>query len=222
MDSLFGHTWRSAYMMPLLFASCLVFLTPYQPWAEIIVEENRLVFKGEGGPADHETVKQVQAFQKELNCVRPCPDFGSQLPHSLTLNLKRTVIQGVRFAVPTDRKFAVILSYVCSKPVLAGEVPYSCDSRVIVVDPKGSIRHSVRGNYLWIVPHESLPYFALIEDYCCDVLGKAILYNLTGKEICEAYLGRESSHLTGDEFTCGATWQEGKLVDKREIRLEPK
>jgi hypothetical protein len=82
------------------------------------------------------------------------------------------------------------------------------------------VTQRLRGNFLWIVPHESLLYFAFIEDYCCDTIGRAHLYDLSGQEICIGYLGKEPAFLTGSRFTCGATWEKGVLVDKKEIPLK--
>jgi hypothetical protein len=221
MESCRTHAQRPMKTLLSLLVSCAVGLFPLHSWGEIAVHDNTVVFTQEKKPTgDPEIVKHVTAFEKDLRIggSRRCIDLA--LPHSLLFNLKRTIIQGVKFAVPPNGRFAVLLSYVCSQPLLAAEVPYRCESCAAVLDSDGYVTHRLKGNFLWIVPHESLPYFALIEDYCCDVQGKAYLYDLSGKKLCEGFLSKDLPHLSGPRFTCGTTWRNGDLVDRKEIRLK--
>lgn len=208
-----SHVWGRALFALLVAVNG--FALP--SWAEITFDGNAVVF--ENGPDRTqcvEAVKRIVPFEKHLRLDQPL----SSIPHSLLFNMKRSIIQGVKVSVPPGKGFAVVVSYVCSKPLLAAEVPFECDSSIAVVDPTGCVRSKLKGDYLWVVAHENLPYFALIRDYCCDVTGRATLFDLAGNKVCEGYIGKEPPFLTGKTFTCGTTWRDGKLLDGRDVSLE--
>ncbi len=200
----------------LIALFCAINYFPLPSTAEITVEGDTVVVRNGHDQKDCvERVKRIVPFEKRLRLDR----FPPSIPHSLLFNMKSSMIQGVKVAVSPGKGFAVIMSYVRSKPLLAAEVPYDCDSSIAVIDSAGCVRSRLKGDYLWIVPHESLPCFALVQDYCCDIKGKATLFGLSGNKICDGYIGRETPVLTGNKFTCGTEWRRGKLDDRKDVLL---
>jgi hypothetical protein len=187
------------------------------------VQDNAIVFtqrspqKGEFGP-----FRKVISFENKLTFNGTYPAADAAFSHTFMGNLKRRIIQGVKFAVPANGEFALLMSYYCTQELVGAEFPYSCSSRVFVVDSEGYLKQQLRGNFLWLIPHENLPYFALVEDFCCSDKGKAYLFDLDGQEICKGYLGLERIYLIGPEFICGTNWQDGVLLDKKQILLQKK
>jgi hypothetical protein len=206
-------TWRS------VVASFFVILLPLSVAAEITLDDDTVLFSTENDRRScTDVVSKIAPFEQRLES----DSLLSSIPPTLRLNLKRSIIQGVKAAVPPSKKFAVILSYACSKPLLAAETQYECDSSVVVIDAEGCVISRLRGDYLWVMPHEHLPYFALVQDYCCDVQGKATLFDSWGNKVCHGYLGKEPHLLTGTTFSCGTDWRDGKLRDRKDINLEQK
>jgi hypothetical protein len=202
---------------------CLCLFCSFEASAEMTVRGNTLVFtQTSSKKSEFEACKEVVSFENTLIFTGTYPVADLASTHTLMENLKRKITQGVKFAVSGQQTFAILLSYYCTQPLIGAEFPYTCDSTVFVVDAEGSVQETLRGNFLWIIPHDTLPYFALVEDFCCSDTGKTSLYTLEGQKVCEGYLGLQPDHLTGTEFTCGTDWENGVLLDKNIIRLQEK
>jgi len=217
------HGARTSQIFLFSALICFSLLLPFDVLAEITVLDDAIVFAQKGPKkGEVEPFKKVVSFENRMTFTGAYPTADAAYSHALMENLKRGIIQGVKFAVPASREFAIIISYYCTQGLIGAEFPYSCYSHVFVVDSEGYLQHQLRGNFLWIIPHENLPYFALVEDFCCSDKGKAHLYNLDGQKVCEGYLGLEHRYLRGSEFTCGTNWKDGVLLDKEQIPLKKK
>jgi hypothetical protein len=113
-------------------------------------------------------------------------------------------LKGKKFAISTDKRFAVILDYSCTKLRYAAEIPWKCDATAMVLDSQGYVlnKSTIKENFLFIQVHHSLPYFILWDSTCCDGPIHAVLFNLNGEKVCEAFGFRDESWVNHTEFTC--------------------
>lgn len=191
--------------MAVLLALTVGFLG--ESGARIVVEGDTVTFTLEG-PKRKERGKRIRKatrFEKE---DRYRPEKATKRLPMYPGALDWT--EGRRIAVSDDKERAVILEYACTHMVYAADNPWVCDSEAVIVDADGYVLREIRGNYFWVILHNRLPYFALVESFCCDVTGRAELFTLEGAKVCDACLGPDPKTEQEDnrnwtdrsEFTC--------------------
>lgn len=108
---------------------------------------------------DRNALWKIVRFQNELRLGDDGLDVGQSSALSLVSILKRRVIQGIQFAVPKNKKFAVVMAYHCTMEQYGAEFPFVCQASVITADAKGEPQGGAHGNYLHLQVHDELPYF---------------------------------------------------------------
>jgi hypothetical protein len=194
----------------------LLFIFSGQSTARIIIKNNTIIFLLDSShPAkDKRRIEKVVQFEEEIKYDETKDPVKKNELGINPLAVHR--LKGKKFAISKDKRFAVILDYSCTKLRYAGEIPWECDTAAMVVDPEGYVlnKSTIKGNYLYIQVHHSLPYFILWDHTCCDGPRHAVLFNLSGEKVCEVIDFQDESWVNHTEFTCiGKTINEISRVD---------
>ncbi len=196
--------------------SGLLFIFSNQSTARIIVKDNTIIFLFDSSqPAkDKQRVEKVVQLEEEIKYDKNTDPVKKNELGINPLAVHR--LKGKKFAISTDKHFAVILEYSCTQPVHAAQHPWKCDAAAMVLDSQGYVlnRSDIKGNFLFIQVHHSLPYFILWDSTCCDGPIHAVLFNLSGEKVCEVIDFQDESWENHTEFTCiGKTLDEISSVN---------
>jgi hypothetical protein len=182
--------------------------------AEILVQGDVLEFSvPKGARSGVDRVRRLVRFQDELRLKLPAPDLDSPLGNLLISNLRRGIVQGLRFSVPASRAFAVVASYRCDMQEWGAEFPFVCHTVLAVLDPSGALLGSTEGDFFEIEAHARGPYFMAWVDTCCDGPVRATLFSLDGRRVCELPDHRDEGWKTKQRLRCQANPDQWIEVD---------
>jgi len=184
------HRTRFFCLRVLLVAS--VTIPSGRLFGKILVRDNTLIFTSARGTSDARRgksadigLKKVVAFENRLEMELENWIEGSPRETLMLIsNLRRQVVQGLRFAVSRNKDLAGILSFFCTMQEHAAEVPLVCKTYFVGVDSSGKILGRTNGNFYYIEVHDELPYAILKEHTCCDSPELSYLVRMDGQEVC--------------------------------------
>lgn len=198
-------------MFSLFLLIGFLFIFSHELTARIIVKDNTIFFLVDSSqPAkDRQRIEKVVQLEEEIKYDKTKDPVKKNELGINPLAVHR--LKGKKFAISTDKRFAVILDYSCTKLRYAGEIPWKCDAAALVLDSEGYVlnKSTIKGNFLYIQVHHSLPYFILWDHTCCDGPRHAVLFNLSGEKVCEAFDFQDESWVNHTKFRCI-----GKTIDQ--------
>ena len=194
-----------------LIAWTAITISANASFAAIAVRDKTLVFtpaKGKVDPPrsqdDDNRLEKVVAFENELEIETGDWIDGSDASSiaGLISNLKRSVVQGVRFAVSKNKALAVVMSYYCTMEEYGAEFPFVCNAFFVIVDDQGRMLGSAKGNFYYVEIHDDLPYIILKEHTCCDGLVRSVLMRSDGKRLCSIADHRDQTWTSEKRIKC--------------------
>ncbi len=195
----------------LLLLTGLLFIFSNQSTARIIVKDNTIIFLLDSSPPakDKQRIEKVVQFEEEIKYDKTKDPVKKNELGINPLAVHR--LKGKKFSISTDKCFAVILDYSCTQLVHAADNPWKCDAAAMVLDSEGYVlnKSDIKGNFLFIQCHHSLPYFILWDSTCCDGPIHAVLFNLSGEKVCEVIDFQDESWVNHTEFI-----SIGKTIDE--------
>jgi len=182
----------------------ILFVYSQEGMARILIKGNTIIFSLDSPHPEKnkqriETIVQVEKKIKYDKTKDPLVNKKQGINPSAVDKL-----EGKKVAISKDKKIAVLLSYSCTQLVHAAENPWICDATATVLDAEGYVlnKNIIKGNFLFIQIHNSLPYFILFCHTCCDGPRMGGLFDLNGEKVCDISDHRDDAWITHPEYRC--------------------
>lgn len=182
----------------------ILFVFSQEATARILIKGNTIIFLLDSPyqKKNKQRIEKVVQFEEEIK-YHESKDPAKK--NKLGINPSAVDrLEGKKVAISKDQRFAVILDYSGTQVVHAAENPWKCDATAMVLDFEGYVlnKSTIKGNFLFIQVHHSLPYFVLFCHTCCDGFRMGGLFNINGEKVCDVINHRDDSWVKQTEYRC--------------------
>ncbi len=182
----------------------ILFVFSQEAMARILVKDNTIIFLLDSPHPEKnkQRIEKIVQFEKEIKYDKTKDPLVNKKPGINPSAVDR--LEGKKVAISKDKKIVVLLSYSCTQMVHAAENPWKCDATATVLDSEGYVlnKNVIKGNFLSIQVHNSLPYFVLFCHTCCDGPRMGGLFNLNGEKVCDVINHRDDSWVNHPVYRC--------------------
>ena len=196
--------WDCRSLRVLVLLPVILFLFFQQGEARILIKDNTIIFflDSPHREKNKQRIKKIAQFEKEIKYDKTKDPLVNKKQGFNPSAVDR--LEGKKVAVSKDKKMAVLLSYSCTQMVYAAENPWKCDATATVLDAEGYVlnKNIIKGNFLFIQVHNSLPYFVLFCHTCCDGPRMGGLFDLNGEKLCDISDHRDDAWINHTGYRC--------------------
>jgi hypothetical protein len=201
-EGFMGCGRRPLWVLFLLLG--ILFVFSLHAMARILVKGNTIIFSLDfpHPEKNKQRIKKIVQVEKEIKYDKTKDPLVNK---KLGVNPSAVDrLEGKKVAISKDKKIAVLLSYSCTQMVHAAENPWMCDATATVLDAEGYVlnKNTIKGNFLYIQVHNSIPYFVLFCHTCCDGPRMGGLFDLNGEKVCDISDHRDDSWINHTEYRC--------------------